>query len=88
MYLMQQVNWPSGKGLGGSSLLNGMMYVRGLKKNYDDWARQGAVGWSALDVWPYFLKLEDNQDQDYLDDGKIYTFEILRFFLTECKISK
>ncbi|KAG8178924.1 hypothetical protein JTE90_014130 [Oedothorax gibbosus] len=65
----RQVVWPSGKGLGGSSLLNAMIYVRGNTKNYDDWAAHGAVGWSWSDVKPYFLKLEDNTDQEYLSDG-------------------
>ncbi|KAG8174745.1 hypothetical protein JTE90_012066 [Oedothorax gibbosus] len=58
----KQVLWPSGKGLGGSSLLNGMMYVRGNHKNYDDWAKVGAKGWNYSEVLPYFKKLEDNKD--------------------------
>ncbi|CAL1262984.1 unnamed protein product, partial [Larinioides sclopetarius] len=65
----QQVIWPSGKGLGGSSLLNAMLYVRGNHKDYDDWEAQGAKGWSYEDVFPYFLKLEDNKDLDYLENG-------------------
>lgn len=64
----QQVLWPSGKGLGGSSLLNGMMYVRGNHRNYDDWAKLGAVGWNYSEVLPYFKKLEDNKDYE---NGKI-----------------
>ncbi|CAL1262831.1 unnamed protein product [Larinioides sclopetarius] len=65
----RQVVWPSGKGLGGSSLLNAMLYVRGNPKDYDDWEAQGAKGWSYKDVFPYFLKLEDNKDPDYLING-------------------
>ncbi|KAG8184665.1 hypothetical protein JTE90_012150 [Oedothorax gibbosus] len=64
-----QVFWPSGKALGGSSILNGMVYTRGNHHNYDDWARQGAVGWSYSDVKPYFLKLEDNHTPKYLANG-------------------
>ncbi|KAF8782618.1 Glucose dehydrogenase like protein [Argiope bruennichi] len=64
-----QVIWPSGKGLGGSSLLNAMLYVRGNKKDYDDWEAQGAEGWSYKDVFPYFLKLEDNTNPYYLKNG-------------------
>ncbi|GBM47385.1 Glucose dehydrogenase [FAD, quinone], partial [Araneus ventricosus] len=64
----KQVVWPSGKGLGGSSLLNAMLYVRGNHKDYDDWEAQGAKGWSYGDVLPYFLKLEDNKDPDYLEN--------------------
>ncbi|GBN27084.1 Glucose dehydrogenase [FAD, quinone] [Araneus ventricosus] len=65
----RQVIWPGGKGLGGSSLLNGMLYVRGNHKDYDNWAAQGAKGWSFKDVWPYFLKLEDNRDPAFLANG-------------------
>ncbi|GBN92454.1 Glucose dehydrogenase [FAD, quinone], partial [Araneus ventricosus] len=65
----KQVIWPSGKGLGGSSLLNAMLYVRGNHEDYDNWEAQGAKGWGYKDVFPYFLKLEDNQDPDYLANG-------------------
>ncbi len=49
---------PRGKGLGGSSLINGMVYVQGQPADYDHWASLGATGWSAADVAPYFRKLE------------------------------
>ena len=49
---------PRGKGLGGSSLINGMIFVRGQKEDYDGWAQAGAQGWSFDDVLPYFKKLE------------------------------
>lgn len=49
---------PRGKGLGGSSLINGMIYVRGQALDFDTWAQQGATGWSFDDVLPYFKKLE------------------------------
>ena len=49
---------PRGKGLGGSSLINGMIYVQGQPSDYDDWARRGATGWSAAEVAPYFRRLE------------------------------
>lgn len=49
---------PRGKGLGGSSLINGMIYVQGQPADYDHWASLGATGWSAADVAPYFRKLE------------------------------
>ncbi|MDX6639980.1 MAG: choline dehydrogenase [Solirubrobacteraceae bacterium] len=51
---------PRGKGLGGSSNMNAMLYVRGRPLDYDQWERQGAAGWSWESVWPYFLKSEDN----------------------------
>lgn len=60
----------AGKMLGGSSNLNAMFYYRGNRKNYDDWQAQGARGWSYNDVFPYFLKLEDNRDFRFLRKGK------------------
>ncbi|XP_042895100.1 glucose dehydrogenase [FAD, quinone]-like isoform X2 [Parasteatoda tepidariorum] len=67
LHVDRSVNWPSGKGLGGSSLLNAMLYIRGNKKNYDDWAEDGAKGWSYEEVLPYFLKLEDERDSRYYE---------------------
>lgn len=51
---------PRGKGLGGSSAMNAMLYVRGRPLDYDLWAAQGADGWGWEDVRPYFLRAEDN----------------------------
>jgi choline dehydrogenase len=50
---------PRGRVLGGSSALNGMIYVRGAASDYDDWAYNGAPGWSYADVLPFFIKSED-----------------------------
>ena len=50
--------WPSGKVLGGSTALNGMMFVRGNKEDYDGWEKMGAKGWGYKDVLPYFKKME------------------------------
>lgn len=49
---------PRGKVLGGSSSINGMVYVRGHARDYDHWAEQGAAGWSFADVLPYFKRME------------------------------
>ena len=52
--------WPRGKVLGGSSSINGLLYVRGQPADYDGWAQLGATGWSAADVLPYFRRAEGN----------------------------
>lgn len=54
--------WPRGKVLGGSSSLNGMIYMRGHRSDYDGWAEQGCEGWSWDDVLPLFKKSEDHID--------------------------
>ncbi|XP_077993678.1 glucose dehydrogenase [FAD, quinone]-like [Glandiceps talaboti] len=58
--------WNKGRVLGGSSSINAMMYVRGCKEDFDSWARLGAEGWSYDDVLPYFLKSENNTNDEYL----------------------
>lgn len=52
------ISVPRGKGLGGSTLINGMIYVRGQRQDYDAWRDAGAKGWSFEEVEPYFRKLE------------------------------
>lgn len=49
---------PRGKVIGGSSSINGMVYVRGHARDFDHWAEQGAGGWSYADVLPYFRRME------------------------------
>ena len=51
-----------GKVVGGSSSINGMLFVRGNRQNFDDWAADGAPGWSYADVLPAFKRLEDWED--------------------------
>lgn len=52
---------PRGKVWGGSSSINAMIYIRGHRKDYDEWARMGCKGWSYEEVLPYFLKSKNNQ---------------------------
>jgi choline dehydrogenase len=56
--------WPKGRVLGGSSSINGMIYIRGNAADYDAWAEAGATGWSFDDVLPYFKALESSQLAD------------------------
>jgi len=63
----RQCNWPRGKVLGGSSVLNAMLYIRGNAKDYDRWAALGNDGWSYTEVLPYFKKSEDMRIDEYVD---------------------
>lgn len=51
---------PRGKVIGGSSSINGMVYVRGHARDFDHWAEQGAIGWNYASVLPYFKRMEDS----------------------------
>lgn len=53
--------WPRGRVLGGSSSINGLLYIRGQAEDYDHWRQLGCTGWSYDDVLPYFRKAEDQQ---------------------------
>jgi choline dehydrogenase len=55
------VPWPRGRVLGGSSAINGLLYVRGQAQDYDVWRQLGNVGWSYQDVLPYFKRSEDQE---------------------------
>ncbi|WP_440029056.1 GMC family oxidoreductase [Chromobacterium amazonense] len=56
------LGYPRGKVLGGSSSINGMIYMRGQAADYDHWASLGNAGWSWRDVLPHFIEMEDHYD--------------------------
>lgn len=58
----RRIYHPRGKLMGGTSAINGMVYIRGNSWDYDHWAAEGNVGWSAADVLPYFRRMETNRD--------------------------
>lgn len=68
-FVNRRSRWPRGRVLGGSSVLNYMLYVRGNKRDYDNWVEMGAYGWSWDDVLPYFIKSEDNRDPAVAGNG-------------------
>jgi choline dehydrogenase len=57
----RRVYLPRGRMLGGSSSMNAMIYIRGNRADYDEWAAQGCAGWSYADLLPYFTRAEDNE---------------------------
>lgn len=67
----QQCNWPRGKVVGGSSVLNYMIYTRGAPQDYENWKSMGNEGWGWDDVLPYFKKIE-NFNIPSFDDTKYH----------------
>ncbi|RZG73253.1 glucose-methanol-choline oxidoreductase [Acinetobacter wuhouensis] len=70
---------PRGKCLGGSSAINAMVYIRGHRQDYDDWAALGNEGWSYDEVLPYFIKSEKNErikDQYHGNDGPLSVIDL------------
>jgi choline dehydrogenase-like flavoprotein len=58
----RRIPQPRGRVVGGSGSINGMVYMRGHPRDYDDWAALGATGWDYPSVLPYFVRSENNQD--------------------------
>ncbi len=57
----RRLPWPRGRVLGGSSSINGLIYIRGQKQDFDLWRQLGCTGWSYDDVLPYFRRAEDQE---------------------------
>jgi choline dehydrogenase len=73
------IYWPRGRGLGGSSSINGLIYVRGQPEDFDAWAAAGNRGWAWPDVLPYFRRLEHNTrgaDAFHGVDGPLWCSDI------------
>jgi choline dehydrogenase len=71
----RRLYWPRGRGWGGSSSINGMIYIRGHARDYDHWRQMGNEGWSFSDVLPYFKRAETNEngvDEFHGGDGPLH----------------
>ncbi|CAH1163506.1 unnamed protein product [Phaedon cochleariae] len=68
----KRCDWPRGKVLGGSSVINGMMYMRGTKRDYDNWVKAGNEGWGYDELLPIFKRIEDNKEIGTLVDAKYH----------------
>jgi len=71
--------WPRGKVLGGSSSINGLIYIRGQREDFDDWVRLGNSGWGWQDVLPYFRRSERQQrgaDDYHGADGELSVSDV------------
>ncbi|MBL8287990.1 MAG: choline dehydrogenase [Rubrivivax sp.] len=75
----RRIYWPRGKTLGGSSSINGLIYIRGQREDYDAWAAAGCPGWGYDDLLPYFRRSEGNQrgaDAFHGGDGPLKVSDI------------
>ncbi len=75
----RRLAWPRGRVLGGSSSINGLLYIRGQSADYDQWRQLGCEGWSYEDVLPYFRRAEHNErgaDAFHGGDGPLYVSDM------------
>jgi len=81
--------WPRGKVLGGSSSINAMVYIRGQRGDFDDWAAAGNPGWGWADVLPYFKRMEANAfgaSDLHGDDGPMAVADASRDMHPLCQV--
>lgn len=70
----RRIHWPRGRAVGGSSIINGMVYLRGHARDYNRWTHEGALGWGWADVLPYFRRSQNHASGGSLyrgDDGPV-----------------
>lgn len=75
----RSIYWPRGKVMGGSSSINGLIYIRGQAEDYEDWARAGNEGWDWTHVLPYFMKAENQvrgADAYHGVDGPLWVSDV------------
>jgi choline dehydrogenase-like flavoprotein len=75
----RKIYWPRGRGLGGSSSINGLIFIRGQSDDYDHWAQLGNAGWDWKSVLPYFVKSEHNSrgaSETHGADGPLWSSDI------------
>lgn len=68
--------WPRGRVIGGSSSINGLIFIRGQHEDFDDWARMGATGWSYRELLPYFRRYERYHGGESQYHGGLGEFEV------------
>ena len=76
----RRIYWPRGRGLGGSSSINGLISIRGQREDYDHWAQLGNAGWDWNSVLPYFIKSEHNSrgaSSTHGGDGPLWSSDIV-----------
>lgn len=72
----RSIVWPRGRVLGGSSSINGLIFIRGQHEDFDDWERLGARGWSYRELLPYFRRYESYQGGESQYHGSLGEFEV------------
>jgi choline dehydrogenase len=72
----RSIDWPRGRVIGGSSSINGLIFIRGQHEDFDDWERLGATGWNYRDALPFFRRYERYRGGDSQYHGGLGEFEV------------